>query len=262
MTNSSYLFCEQGEALVLKGLGVAQSAQQLYNAYNNDIHITYSSFLKIYFNLTMPTKPIISYAHFQATRPSTNKTTSTTNKTPNPARTLTTKDVTSVLQDARNIVFKREEDQWNVENPTSLHSPRISATTSFFQLDQRNMKRAAPVEIILPAQVQKNVNTNLQKKHMRMIFGGTAATKGNKKSADKNHHRMLISAPAGKKRKKGPQNNTLQNRFASRRSYIPMAQETPAMREVRIERHRKKQFSQKHIQHEQELLNKLKGKLN
>ena len=41
-----------------------------------------------------------------------------------------------------------------------------------------------------------------------------------------------------------------------------MAQETPAMREVRIERHRKKQFSQKHIQHEQELLNKLKGKLN
>jgi WD40 repeat protein len=127
------------------------------------------------------------------------------------------------------------------------------------------MERAAPVKIMLPTKVQENVTANLKQKHMRMMMGslvvpgGTSKGKKNKKkSADQNHHRMLISAPAGKHRGKHKGGATgLQNRFASRRSHIPMAQETPDQRSVRIERHRKKQFSQKHVQHEQELLQKL-----
>ena len=175
--------------------------------------------------------------------------------------------MTDVLQHAHDIVFKRVEDQWpTITAPTALDSPRTSATTAFFKLDSRNMERAAPVDIVLPTQVRKNVDKNLKLKHQRMMMGSimehakTNVSGKKKSSATQNNHRMLISAPAGRRRARSGSNgaqSSLQNRFASRRSYIPMAQETPAMREVRIERHRKKIFAQKHQQAEQDALDKL-----
>jgi hypothetical protein len=122
------------------------------------------------------------------------------------------------------------------------------------------MDTAAPVDIHLPAQVKLNVEKNLKNKQHRMMMGmvmGTASSAG-KNSVDQNHHRMRIAAPAGKNRSRKGSSDVLQNRFASRRSYIPMAQETPAMREVRIERHRKKQFSQQDKKNKQEILNRMK----
>jgi WD40 repeat protein len=197
--------------------------------------------------------------------PSTKSSYSFTKQRSRPtSRSYKEQSVSSVMQNAHDIVFKR---QWpTITAPTSLNSPRTSATTAFFKMDQRNMKKVAPVKIVLPDQVKRNIENNMKKKQQRMMLGTLIPSVGNskgyykgKKSADQNQHRMRISAPAaGKNRSKGASaQSSLQNRFASRRSYIPMAQETPDMREVRIERHRKKQLSQQGKRSQQIAIQKL-----
>ena len=182
----------------------------------------------------------------------------------------------NILEHAKEVVFRQGwAKRWPATTaPNSIDTRLVSADTTFFLLDQRNMERAAPAEINLPVDVQRRLEKTQQMAAASMMMGkhlipkkptsdsskrsgnearmmriaASMATAGSTSEEDRSAERRRRAA------KKVSSAGGLQNRFASRRSYIPMAQETPAMREIRIERHRKKQFSNRHKRHEQSIL--------
>ena len=162
-----------------------------------------------------------------------------------------------------------------VSAPNSIDTKLVSATTSFFLLDQRNMERARPAEINLPADVQRRLEDTQKMAAATMMMGikqrvpkkpsgpagrgsgGTGSWASHRKNRPGREARMMriaasMATKASEENDKGDDaggqperrrrakqaaaasaSSGLQNRFASRRSYIPMASSGSA--EVRID---------------------------